>query len=189
MKFAAFLRSKAPYLNNKKIWKVAFTATALVLAFLHIFFTSLGIDAITVLLLAMALLPWAYQFLPIESAEFGGLKLSFTRQSKKILSKDLSEKEKEHLKQQQVVLVEVGPAGYYKLYANGILTQGLTVKIPAGTAQHSISWPIAFPNEVISVNIEGNTGIIVTKQTPGGCTLKVPYGTEGITATFTAVGL
>lgn len=141
--------------------RLTISIVALLLAFLHIFCPLVDIDSIALVLLAVAALPWVTPL--VKSIELpGGLKLEFAEISKKIIENKVSGEQKESLTRQQVIAENSWDSGYYKLYSNGVLTQRFQAMLLAGREQSDLTLPIAFPNEVTSIQVIGDRTVQVS---------------------------
>lgn len=144
---------------------------ALLLALAHIVWPSLAIDFVAFGFIVIAALPWVAPL--VKSLELpGGWKVEFAEISKQIIEEKVPLAEKGRLTRHQVVSSHSWDGGYYKLYSNGVLTQRFKVTIIAGRDQTDLTLPIAFPNEVTSIEVIGNLEVNVANLSSTGVRLR-----------------
>jgi hypothetical protein len=84
-------------------------------------------------------------------------------------------------------IVQEGP--HYTLYSNGLLVEKMTVLLLPGESDKFLVFPIAFPNEVISIQIIGDIDWQLEKITPGNCRIKFAPVTTAREIDLKIVGL
>jgi hypothetical protein len=161
---------------------------ALLLVLAHIVWPILAIDFIALGLIVIAILPWLAPL--VKSLELpGGWKVEFAEISKQIIEEKVPQAEKGRLTRHQVVSSHAWDGGYYKLYSNGIVTQRFKVTIIAGRDQTELTLPIAFPNEVIGVEVVGDLAVNITDLSPGGMRLRYQPQPSNMELTILVTGL
>lgn len=91
----------------------------------------------------------------IASIRHGETELQFSKASERLIKESTSSFEKEQIRKQQVVTANKWETGYYTLYSNGMLIQRFRVGIRAGQTTTQATFPVAFPNEVTSIEFVG----------------------------------
>lgn len=144
---------------------------ALLLTLAHIVLPTLAIDLITIGLVVITVLPWIAPL--VKSLELpGGWKLEFSEISKQIVEEKVPLAEKRRLTQHQVISSRSWDGGHYQLYSNGTLTQRFTIEVTAGRFETDLTFPIAFPNEVTSIEIVGDLAVTIPALSATGVRLK-----------------
>lgn len=143
---------------------------ALLLALAHIIWPMLAIDFVALGLIIVATLPWLSPL--VKSLELpGGWRVEFAEISKQIIEEKIPSAESGRLTKHQVVSSMLGENASYKLYSNGILAQRFKAKILAGKSQMNLTFPVAFPNEVTSIQVVGDLVAFITDLSSTGCRL------------------
>ena len=62
---------------------------------------------------------------------------------------------------------------YYKLYSNGLLVQNMKILIAPEIEKLALVYPIAFPNETLSIQVIGDDMVWPTRVSLGNCDLKI----------------
>lgn len=110
----------------------------------------------------------------------GKTEIEFSQASAVLIGKPTSAAERETLRQQQVVIHREFGTGRYTLYSNGVLVQRLRHSIPTDRSTTQITFPVAFPNDVIGVTaIGGQISSIITLRKEGmevACTPTQQHG-------------
>jgi hypothetical protein len=146
---------------------------ALLLGLAHIIWPTLAIDFVALGLIIVATLPWLSPL--VKSLELpGGWKVEFAEISKQIIEDKIPSPERGRLTRHQVVSSMSGEISSYKLYSNGILTQRVKARIMAGKSQTNLTFPVAFPNEVTSIQVVGDLAANVTDLSSTGFQLNCP---------------
>ncbi|WP_321864677.1 hypothetical protein [Burkholderia cenocepacia] len=111
----------------------------------------------------------------IVSLKYGETEVSFAEDSVLLMTGKLSQSEKKKLRDRQVVSAEgdFETGNGYRLYANGTISQRLKITARPGE-RAMLVFPIAFPNEVTSIQIVGEIDATIVEVTNGNCT--VVYG-------------
>jgi hypothetical protein len=161
---------------------------ALLLALAHIAWPAFAIDFVAVALLVIATLPWVAPL--VKSLELpGGWKVEFAEISKQIIEEKIPPAEKGRLTRHQVVSSHSWDGGYYKLYSNGVLTQRFKVMIIAGREQTDLTLPIAFPNEVTSIEVLGDLAVNIVDLSSTGARLTYQPQSANKEVTILVTGL
>ena len=92
----------------------------------------------------------------IASIRHGATELQFSEASERLIKESTSLAEKEQIRKQQVVIANEWETGRYTLYSNGVLVQRFRLGIRAGQSTTQAIFPVAFPNEVTSIEFIGN---------------------------------
>jgi hypothetical protein len=108
-----------------------------------------------------------FLLLRLTSAKYQGAELQFADISRQLLSGPLSETEKADRRQMQIAY----DGGPYKLYSNGLIVQRWKLSVPAHTGSQFCVYPVAFPNEVISIQPVGDLDVRVERISLGNCEL------------------
>lgn len=133
----------------------------------------LAIDFVALGLIVVATLPWLAPL--VKSLELpGGWKMEFAEISKQIIEEKIPSTESKKLVRHQVVSSMSGENASYKLYSNGILTQRFKATAMAGSRQTNLPFPVAFPNEVTSIQVIGDLAATVTDLSSTGFRLNCP---------------
>ena len=146
------------------------TLGALLLALMHVIWPALAIDAVTVFLIAISILPWLADL--VKSLEFpGGWKVEFPEVSRKIIEGKVDSSEKLELAKYQIFSSNTRDGGDYKLYSNGTLVQKLSYKILAHSKTTQVTYPVSFPNEPVSIQVMGELNYSILEMNEGNCVL------------------
>lgn len=157
------VKQSIPFKNLRKVISLG----ALLLALAHIVWPLLAIDFVALGLIVVATLPWLAPL--VKSLELpGGWKVEFAEISKQIIEEKIPSTESWRLTRHQIVSSMSGESASYKLYSNGVLTQRFKARIMAGRSQTNLTFPVAFPNDVTSVQIIGDLAATVTDLSPAG---------------------
>ena len=103
----------------------------------------------------------------IASIKHGNTEFQFSKASEILIKESPSLTEKEQIRKRQVVTSKKLETGQYTLYSNGVLVQRFRVGILAGQAATLTVFPVAFPNEVTSIEFIGGVSLQVAELNLG----------------------
>lgn len=64
-------------------------------------------------------------------------------------------------------------SSWYKLYSNGILVQKFKINIASMSKDRQVTYPISFPNELISIQVIGSNRVWISEASLGNCILGI----------------
>lgn len=105
--------------------------------------------------------------LRLTSIKYKEFAAQFAEATKEIINEKTSAEERKEWKKQQVI----HETPHYKLYSNGVLVEKLTLKILPNTSARQVTFPISFPNEVLSVQQSGEIEASISGLSVTGCNL------------------
>lgn len=98
----------------------------------------------------------------LASLKHGETELTFSEINKKLIEGNPTPDQKKQLTSHQVISEKLGDYGYYKLYSNGLLVQRFTIHLRAELTEQHATFPIAFPNELLSIQFVGDISAKIT---------------------------
>ena len=108
-------------------------------------------------------------FSRLGSIKHGDTEFQFSKGSEALIKKEATSPEvKEKIRHQQVVTTQKWETGYYTLYSNGVLVQRVRIGIRAGQHNTKVTFPVAFPNEVTSIQFIGGEQFLVGELSATG---------------------
>ena len=76
-------------------------------------------------------------------------------------------------KANQASLAGKHETAYFKRYSNGVLVQNLKIRVMPGIEKLPLTYPMTFPNELLSIQIIGEDAAWTTRASLGNCDLRV----------------
>lgn len=108
----------------------------------------------------------------VVSLKHGETEISFAEDSARLIKGEISGTEEAKLRERQVVSFagNYNTGSGYRLYGNGTLSQRLQITARPGK-RDVLVFPIAFPNEVTSIQIIGDIDGTIVEVTNANCTV------------------
>ncbi len=104
----------------------------------------------------------------VAKLKYGDTEVTFSEVSKKIITQNPSEEEKENLVRHQIIFENT----YSRLYSNGVLVHRFKITVKAGETGRQIIYPLTFPNEPLKVEFIGSINAHVKELNQGNFTFE-----------------
>jgi len=119
----------------------------------------------------------------LAQLKFGSLQIDFVEATRLLVESksDTNSGSKLTDSQEHALLMSriIYRSPYYNLYANGLLVERQRGAIVPGANSVMITFPLAFPSEVLSIQVIGATETCITECTLCGCTISAPKSSTG----------
>lgn len=141
---------------------------------------------VTILLAIVLLKKPVSELLPrLVSLKYDNLHLDFGQINQSLLDNDVSEAEKKRLKSAQIIK----QGRFYTLFSNGLIVQKWNFEARANSDPQFVIFPIAFPNEVLSLAVIGSVDWKVEELSSFNCKIRFSGDFSPAEVEIRAVGM